>query len=305
MTIPLDQVDCRRETDPTAAARRLASELVTEDFDLTEGPLVRCTLFRVGERTHLLDWSSTTSCPTTGRWGSCWTTSAACTPTNSACRSNWRPWTCTTPTSPSGSGPLWTARRRGARWSTGASASTAPRTHSTCPPTGPGRRSCGSQGQFHHVRFGADLVAGLRDLARRHDTTLLGAFLAGYVALLSRLVRTESLVVGVPVAGRPQAETQRMIGYFLNWLPIHVRVGDRPDLHTLVRRTGSALADAMLTRTSRSTCWSASCSRPAGRRDAASSRPRSRCATARRPRPGCPAWRSTSSSSRAARPTTT
>ena len=36
-----------------------------------------------------------------------------------------------------------------------------------------------------------------------------------------------------------------MIGYFLNWLPIHVRVGDRPDLHTLVRRTGSALADAM------------------------------------------------------------
>ena len=45
----------------------------------------------------------------------------------------------------------------------------------------------GSQGQFHHVRFGADLVAGLRDLASEHDTTLLGAFLAGYVALLSRL----------------------------------------------------------------------------------------------------------------------
>ena len=245
MTIPLDQVDCRRETDPTAAARRLASELVTEDFDLTEGPLVRCTLFRVGERTHLLalvqhhivsdNWSLGILLDDLGRLYA----NELGVPVELAPLDVHYPdfaeWQRSTVDGASTRRTLehWRERLDGAPDAL------------DLPTDRPRPAIRGSQGQFHHVRFGADLVAGLRDLARRHDTTLLGAFLAGYVALLSRLVRTESLVVGVPVAGRPQAETQRMIGYFLNWLPIHVRVGDRPDLHTLVRRTGSALADAM------------------------------------------------------------
>jgi amino acid adenylation domain-containing protein/thioester reductase-like protein len=245
MTIPLDRVDCRAGADPTGTARRLASHLVTEDFDLTEGPLVRCTLYRVGERTHLLalvqhhivsdNWSLGILLDDLGRLYA-----RECgVPVELAPLDVHYPdfagWQRSTVDGARMQGLLehWREHLDGAPEAL------------DLPTDRPRPAIRGSQGQFHHVRFGADLVAGLRELAGKHDTTLLGAFLAGYVALLSRLVRTESLVVGVPVAGRPQAETQRMIGYFLNWLPIHVRVGDRPDLHTLVRRTGSALAEAM------------------------------------------------------------
>ncbi|MEV4513675.1 amino acid adenylation domain-containing protein [Dactylosporangium sp. NPDC049525] len=245
MTIPLEQVDCSTEADPVGTARHLASELVTEDFDLTEGPLVRCTLYRVDERTHLLalvqhhivsdNWSLGILLDDLGRLYA----NELGVPVELAPLDVHYPdfaeWQRSTVDGASTRRILehWRERLDGAPDAL------------DLPTDRPRPAIRGSQGQFHHVRFDADLVAGLRDLASKHDTTLLGAFLAGYVALLSRLVRTESLVVGVPVAGRPQAETQRMIGYFLNWLPIHVRVGDRPDLHTLVRRTGSALAAAM------------------------------------------------------------
>ncbi|WP_327003780.1 amino acid adenylation domain-containing protein [Dactylosporangium sp. NBC_01737] len=245
MTIPLDRVDCRAEADPVGTARHLASELVTEDFDLTEGPLVRCTLYHVGERTHLLalvqhhivsdNWSLGILLDDLGRLYA----NELGVPVELAPLDVHYPdfagWQRSTVDGATTQRILehWRERLDGAPDAL------------DLPTDRPRPAIRGSQGRFHHVRFGADLVAGLRDLASKHDTTLLGAFLAGYVALLSRLVRADSLVVGVPVAGRPQAETQRMIGYFLNWLPIHVRVGDRPDLHTLVRRTGSALADAM------------------------------------------------------------
>ncbi|MEV0135170.1 amino acid adenylation domain-containing protein [Dactylosporangium sp. NPDC050688] len=245
MPIPLERVDCRAEADPAGTARRLASGLVVEDFDLTEGPLVRCTLYRTGAREHLLalvqhhivsdNWSLGILLDDLGRLYA-----RECgIPVELAPLELHYPdfaeWQRATVDGVSMRRTLehWRERLDGAPDAL------------DLPTDRPRPAIRGSQGQFHHVRFGADLVAGLRELAGKHDTTLLGAFLAGYVALLSRLVRTESLVVGVPVAGRPQAETQRMIGYFLNWLPIHVRVGDRPDLHTLVRRTGAALADAL------------------------------------------------------------
>jgi amino acid adenylation domain-containing protein/thioester reductase-like protein len=245
MAIPLDLVDCRGEDDPTGAARRLASQLVTEDFDLTEGPLVRCTLYRVGERAHLLalvqhhivsdNWSLGILLDDLGRLYANELGVPVELPPLDVHYPDFAEWQRSTVDGASTRRILehWRERLDGAPEAL------------DLPTDRPRPAIRGSQGQFHHVRFDADLVAGLRELASKHDTTLLGAFLAGYVALLSRLVRAESLVVGVPVAGRPQAETQRMIGYFLNWLPIHVRVGDRPDLHTLVRRTGSALADAM------------------------------------------------------------
>ncbi|GAA1551629.1 hypothetical protein GCM10009827_085300 [Dactylosporangium maewongense] len=245
MTLPLDEVDCGAEEDPAGTARRLASGLVVEDFDLAEGPLVRCTLFRIDDTTHLLalvqhhivsdNWSLGILLDDLGRLYA----RERGVPVELAPLDVHYPdfaeWQRATVDGASMQRLLehWRERLDGAPDAL------------DLPTDRPRPAIRGSQGQFQHVRFGADLVQGLRDLAKRHDTTLLGAFLAGYIAFLSRLVRSESLVVGVPVAGRPRAETQRMIGYFLNWLPIHVRVGDRPDLNTLVRRTGAALGEAL------------------------------------------------------------
>ncbi|HEV2640034.1 MAG TPA: amino acid adenylation domain-containing protein [Actinocrinis sp.] len=103
-----------------------------------------------------------------------------------------------------------------------------------------------SQGRFHRVQFAPPLLDRARDLARQNATTPLAVFLAGYAALLGRLTRAEDVVIGVPVAGRTQPETQRMVGYFLNWLAIRIRLDGRPSTRELIIRTRDALAEAMV-----------------------------------------------------------
>nr|AGS49857.1 long-chain-fatty-acid--CoA ligase [uncultured bacterium esnapd17] len=99
-----------------------------------------------------------------------------------------------------------------------------------------------TRGRFHHVSFDPELVEQARDLARTEQTTLHVVFLTAYIATLSRHVQQDDVVVGVPVAGRSRPELQDMIGYFLNWLPIRVHVGDRPTFGELLRRTRDASA---------------------------------------------------------------
>ncbi|MGW3077179.1 non-ribosomal peptide synthetase [Kitasatospora sp. NPDC001132] len=245
LPLPLERVDCTTAEDPEATARDLASQLVTDDFDLARGPLLRCTLYRTAERSHLLalvqhhivsdTWSLGILLDDLGTLYAHERGEGPAPAPLDLHYPDFAAWQRAALDGPALRRTLdfWREHLDGAPDAL------------DLPTDRPRPALRASQGRFHHVRFGADLVTGLRELARAHDTTLLAAFLAGHAALLSRLVRTDSVVIGVPVAGRPRPETQTMIGYFLNWLPLHIHLGDRPDLPTLVARTGAALAGAM------------------------------------------------------------
>ncbi|HWW70056.1 MAG TPA: amino acid adenylation domain-containing protein, partial [Duganella sp.] len=68
------------------------------------------------------------------------------------------------------------------------------------------------------------LSAGLRQLAARHGTTLFMTLLAGWSLLLARLSGQDDVVVGTPVANRQRAETESLIGFFVNTLALRVRL---------------------------------------------------------------------------------
>jgi amino acid adenylation domain-containing protein len=64
------------------------------------------------------------------------------------------------------------------------------------------------------------LTKGLKNLVTQEGATLYMGLLALFNVLLSRLSNQEDVVVGVPTAGRAQAETQAMIGMFVNTLAL-------------------------------------------------------------------------------------
>ena len=80
------------------------------------------------------------------------------------------------------------------------------------------------------VALGADLTAHLEALARGRGATPFALLLAGYGALLGRLVEPTGrspLLVGVPIAGRDRPEVERLIGFFANILGLRVdRIGE-------------------------------------------------------------------------------
>ncbi|HEU4561488.1 MAG TPA: amino acid adenylation domain-containing protein [Longimicrobium sp.] len=78
--------------------------------------------------------------------------------------------------------------------------------------------------------------AALRELSRRHGTTLYMTFLAGWAAVLARLSGQGEVVVGTPTANRGREEIEGLIGFFVNMLPVRVELSDAPTVATLLAR---------------------------------------------------------------------
>lgn len=66
----------------------------------------------------------------------------------------------------------------------------------------------------------ADRTRRLEILAREHGASLYMVLLGAYVTLLHRLSGAEDLIVGLPVAGRPGADSDEVVGMFVNSLPL-------------------------------------------------------------------------------------
>ncbi|WP_197262107.1 non-ribosomal peptide synthetase [Brevibacillus laterosporus] len=62
----------------------------------------------------------------------------------------------------------------------------------------------------------AETTQGLHRVAREHGSTLYMVLLAAYSALLSRYSGQNEIIVGSPVAGRPHADLERVMGMFVN-----------------------------------------------------------------------------------------
>ncbi|WP_316159141.1 MULTISPECIES: non-ribosomal peptide synthetase [unclassified Bradyrhizobium] len=82
------------------------------------------------------------------------------------------------------------------------------------------------RGDTIHVEIAPDLVLRLRALAREHRVSMFMLLLAAYQLLLFRYSGRSDLRVGVPVAGRRQAELACLIGCFVNTLVLRADVAD-------------------------------------------------------------------------------
>ena len=70
------------------------------------------------------------------------------------------------------------------------------------------------------------LVDGLRGLGAPVGATPFMVLLSGFALLLSRWSGQEDLIVGSPFAGRDRRELERLIGIFLNLLPLRIDLSD-------------------------------------------------------------------------------
>jgi amino acid adenylation domain-containing protein len=80
------------------------------------------------------------------------------------------------------------------------------------------------------------LAEGVRALARREGATPFMVMLAAFQVLLWRWSGEEDLVVGSPVAGRTRAETEGLIGFFVNTLPLRADLAGDPAFAALLHR---------------------------------------------------------------------
>jgi amino acid adenylation domain-containing protein len=106
-------------------------------------------------------------------------------------------------------------------------------------PPGPYHR-----GATRPVRLSPELAAALKALARRESATLFMVLLAVFQVLLRHLSRRDDVVVGTDIANRNHADTERMIGFFINQLVLRTRLGGDPGFTELLARVREATLGA-------------------------------------------------------------
>ena len=97
-----------------------------------------------------------------------------------------------------------------------------------------------ARGRAAKFSFAPSLSRALRELSKTEGATLFMVLLAGYAITLSRYTHQEDIVVGSAVSDRSRVETEAMIGFLLNTLPLRIRVDPQSTFRELlqqVRRT--------------------------------------------------------------------
>ncbi|MEI7346807.1 non-ribosomal peptide synthetase [Dickeya chrysanthemi] len=97
-----------------------------------------------------------------------------------------------------------------------------------------------------HVPFSLSVEAttALSELAHREDVTLYMVLLAAFNVVLSRWSGQNDIVVGSPIAGRTQRETEPMIGFFVNTLALRTELTNELSFSSLLQRVRSTTLDA-------------------------------------------------------------
>jgi amino acid adenylation domain-containing protein len=220
-----------------AEARRIAASEARRPFDLARGPLLRATLLRLEERVHVL---SVTMHHVVGDGWSLGVLNeelSALYPALSAGRASplpdlpvqvadvalWqRQWL---------SGAVlasqlayWKEQLRGAPAAL------------ELPTDRPRPAARSYQGATHRRRLPRELSAALAALSRREGVTLFMTLLAAFQVLLARHAGQDDIVVGCPIAGRTQVETEGLIGFFANTLLLRTDLSGAPTFRELLAR---------------------------------------------------------------------
>jgi len=100
------------------------------------------------------------------------------------------------------------------------------------------------QGAVEVSLISSDIINGIKKVADRCQATSFMVQLAAFKVLLHRYVKDGDIVVGIPVAGRNQMETEGLIGFFVNTLVLRDDLSGNPRFADVVAQVRETILDA-------------------------------------------------------------
>jgi amino acid adenylation domain-containing protein len=92
------------------------------------------------------------------------------------------------------------------------------------------------RGASQSLELPQTLAEALKSLSQQEGVTLFMTLLAAWQTLLYRYSGHEDIIVGIPIAGRNQVETEGLIGFFVNTLAIRTNLSGNPSFRQLLSR---------------------------------------------------------------------
>src|SRR5207247_1230402 len=93
-----------------------------------------------------------------------------------------------------------------------------------------------NRGTVEAFTLSADLTQAVKNLSQQENVTLFMTMLAGFKTLLCRQAGESDVVVGTDIANRSRAETEGLIGFFINLLVLRTDLSGDPTFREVIRR---------------------------------------------------------------------
>ncbi|HSE16459.1 MAG TPA: condensation domain-containing protein, partial [Pyrinomonadaceae bacterium] len=100
------------------------------------------------------------------------------------------------------------------------------------------------RGAMVQIGLSTQVTSALKDLSRREGVTLFMTLLAAFQLLLARYTGQKDIMVGTPIANRKRAETEPLIGFFVNMLVLRANLTGDPTFSELLRQVSKVAHDA-------------------------------------------------------------
>ena len=94
------------------------------------------------------------------------------------------------------------------------------------------------------MQLSDELTGSLKNLSRQQSVTMFMTLFATFNMLLSRISGQEDIVIGSTIAGRNRPETDGLIGFFINALPLRTDLSGDPSFLTLLQHVRELCLDA-------------------------------------------------------------
>ncbi|WP_298776709.1 condensation domain-containing protein, partial [uncultured Shewanella sp.] len=102
------------------------------------------------------------------------------------------------------------------------------------------------RGADYHQPLSVSLSNDLRALAKAQNTTLFTVMLSGFYVTLSQLCNQEDIIIGVPSDNRHLAQTQSLVGFFVNSLALRAQVSPHLSCAELIAQVQRCLQGAKI-----------------------------------------------------------
>ena len=100
------------------------------------------------------------------------------------------------------------------------------------------------RGGIYRFLWPAALTGRLKALGKELGASLNMVVMAGFNVLLQKYSGQDDVVVGTLLGNRNRAETEPLVGFFVNSAPIRLRLGGDPAFRDVVRQARTAILDA-------------------------------------------------------------
>ncbi|WP_165227155.1 non-ribosomal peptide synthetase/type I polyketide synthase [Aquisphaera insulae] len=101
------------------------------------------------------------------------------------------------------------------------------------------------RGATLHLALDPERTAALVHLGQSRGCSLYVTILAAFQVLLSRYCGQDDVIVGSPVSGRTRPDWERLIGYFVNLLPMRGDLSGNPTFEELLARLRRVVAEGL------------------------------------------------------------